>query len=406
MGRRAVVIVLDGLGAGNAPDAADFGDEGANTLANTARAVGGLQAQNLQALGLGNVEEIEGVPPAESPAASHGLMVELSAAKATLAGHWEMMGLVLEDPLPTYPNGFPDEVLLRFENETGRGVIGNRPASGTQIIEELGPEQERTGAWILYTSADSVFQIAANTGVIPLEELYEASKKAHKMLIGEDKIMVERVIARPFHGKPGSYERENENRHDYGITPPSETYLDRIQIAGHDTVAVGKIRDIFDGRGITEHLPAPPDDDAKVDAILEVLGRIESGLIFANLVDFDAKYGHRRDAEGMAENIRRFDDRLPELLDALTGEDLMIITADHGNDPTFRGTDHTRERVPLLVVGGEVRDLGVRDGFADIGASVTAWLGVEKDGLPGESFVYGRSRRDHCDCQRSRREVS
>jgi phosphopentomutase len=388
MGRRAVVIVLDGLGAGEAPDAADFGDEGANTLVNTARSTGGLRAPNLQAVGLGNIEEIEGIAPSASPAASHGLMVELSAAKATLAGHWEMMGLVLEDPLPTYPEGFPEDVLLRFENETGRGVIGNRPASGTTIIEELGPEQEKTGAWILYTSADSVFQIAAHTGVIPLDELYEASKKAHKMLISEGEIMVERVIARPFHGRAGAYVREIENRHDYGITPPSETYLDRIKDAGHETVAVGKIKDIFDGRGITEHLPAPPDDAAKVDAILDALGHVESGLIFANLVDFDASYGHRRDPEGMAANIQLFDGRLPELLDALTAEDLMIITADHGNDPTFRGTDHTRERVPLLVMGdGDTRDLGIRESFSDVGASVAGWLGVEKGGLPGRSFV-------------------
>ena len=387
MGRRATIIVLDGLGAGHAPDAAEFGDEGSNTLGHTANAVGGLKAPNLQALGLGNIGEIEGVAPAESPGASYGLMVERSAAKATLAGHWEMMGLVLEDPLPTYPSGFPERVLRRFEDETGRGVLGNKPASGTQIIGELGPDQERTGDWILYTSADSVFQLAANTGVIPLEELYEACQKAHKMLIGEGEIMVERVIARPFHGGPGAYERENENRHDYGITPPSETYLDRIEAAGHETVAVGKIRDIFDGKGITEHLPAPPDDDAKVDAILEALGRDESGLVFANLVDFDAKYGHRRDPEGMAENIRRFDDRLPGLLDALTEEDLMIITADHGNDPTFKGTDHTRERVPLLVVGAEPHDLGVSDGFSDVGATVAAWLGVNKDELPGESLV-------------------
>jgi phosphopentomutase len=388
MGRRAVVIVLDGLGAGKAPDAADFGDEGANTLANTARSTGGLLAPNLQAVGLGNIDEIEGIAPSASPAASHGLMVELSAAKATLAGHWEMMGLVLEDPLPTYPEGFPEDVLLRFENETGRGVIGNRPASGTTIIEELGPEQEKTGAWILYTSADSVFQIAAHTGVIPLNELYEASKKAHKMLISEGEIMVERVIARPFHGRAGAYVRESENRHDYGITPPSETYLDRIKDACHETVAVGKIKDIFDGRGITEHLPAPPDDAAKVDAILDALGHVESGLIFANLVDFDASYGHRRDPEGMAANIQLFDGRLPELLDALTAEDLMIITADHGNDPTFRGTDHTRERVPLLVMGGgDTRDLGIRESFSDVGASVAAWLGVEEGGLPGRSFV-------------------
>ena len=388
MGRRAVVIVLDGLGAGKAPDAADFGDEGANTLANTARSTGGLLAPNLQAVGLGNIDEIEGIAPSASPAASHGLMVELSAAKATLAGHWEMMGLVLEDPLPTYPEGFPEDVLLRFENETGRGVIGNRPASGTTIIEELGPEQEKTGAWILYTSADSVFQIAAHTGVIPLNELYEASKKAHKMLISEGEIMVERVIARPFHGRAGAYVRESENRHDYGITPPSETYLDRIKDACHETVAVGKIKDIFDGRGITEHLPAPPDDAAKVDAILDALGHVESGLIFANLVDFDASYGHRRDPEGMAANIQLFDGRLPELLDALTAEDLMIITADHGNDPTFRGTDHTRERVPLLVMGGgDTRDLGIRESFSDVGASVAAWLRVELGGLPGRRFV-------------------
>ena len=388
MGRRAVVIVLDGLGAGKAPDAADFGDEGANTLANTARATGGLEAPNFQALGLGNIVEIEGIAPSASPAASHGLMVELSAAKATLAGHWEMMGLVLEDPLPTYPEGFPERVLRRFEKETGRGIIGNKPASGTRIIEELGPEQERTGAWILYTSADSVFQIAANTGVIPLDELYEASEKAHEMLIGEDEIMVERVIARPFHGEPGAYVRENENRHDFGITPPSETYLDRIKDAGQKTVAVGKIKDIFDGRGITEHLPAPPDDSAKVDAILYALGHVESGLIFANLVDFDASYGHRRDPEGMVENIQRFDERLPEVLDSLTADDLMIITADHGNDPTFRGTDHTRERVPLLVIGsGEAHDLGIRESFSDIGASVAAWLGVDEGGLPGRSFV-------------------
>jgi phosphopentomutase len=388
MGRRAVVVVLDGVGAGDAPDAADFGDEGANTLVNTARAVGGLEVPNLQRLGLGNVEEIEGVPAEASPRASHGLMVERSAAKATLVGHWEMMGIVSEDPLPTYPDGFPDEIILRFENETGRGVIGNKPASGTEIIAELGPEQQKTGAWIVYTSADSVFQVAAHTGVIPLRELYEACEKAHKMLIGEGSIMVERVIARPYHGEPGSYERENENRHDYGISPPRESYMDLIKAAGLPVVAVGKIRDIFDRRGITEHLPAPPDDNAKVDAILDSLGRLQSGLVFANLVDFDSKYGHRRDPEGMAGNLRRFDDRLPELLAALTDEDILIITADHGNDPTYSGTDHTRERVPLLAVGGgEPEDLGVRESFSDVGATVAGWLGVEKDGLPGEDVL-------------------
>ena len=388
MGRRVVIIVLDGVGAGGAPDAADFGDEGANTLSNTARAVGGLQLAHLQALGIGNVVEIEGTPPVADPKGSFGLMRERSAAKATLAGHWEMMGIVLEEPLPTYPNGFPEEIVARFEEETGRKVVGNKPASGTEIIEELGPEQEESGAWIVYTSADSVFQVAAHTGVIPLEELYEACEKAHKMLIGEGRILVERVIARPYHGEKGAYERENDNRHDYGISPPHETYLDRTKSAGYEVVAVGKIRDIFYGQGITEHLPGKPDDAAKVDAVLEALGRIESGLVFANLIDFDAKYGHRRDPHGMAENLKRFDDRVPELLQALTDDDLLIITADHGNDPTFKGTDHTRERVPLLVVGSnEPKDLGVRDGFVDIGATVAAWLGVDKNGLPGRDVL-------------------
>jgi len=389
--RRAIVMVLDGVGAGNAPDAAAFGDDGSNTLGNTAAAVGGLELPNLGALGLGNAVEVKGTPPAGSPQASYGLMVERSAAKATLAGHWEMMGLALKDPLPTYPQGFPEWIVSRFERDTGRRVIGNRPASGTEIIEKLGPEQEETGAWIVYTSADSVFQVAAHTGVIPLEELYEACRKAHEMLIGEGSILVERVIARPYHGRRGAYERENENRHDYGISPPQETYMDLVEGAGQSVVAVGKIRDIFDGKGITEHLPGQPDDAAKVDAVLEALGRIESGLIFANLVDFDAKYGHRRDPEGMAGNLKRFDERLPELLDALGEEDLLIITADHGNDPTFRGTDHTRERVPLLAVegeaGGEPRDLGVRNGFWDLGATVVAWLGVGPGGLPGRSFL-------------------
>jgi phosphopentomutase len=381
-------MVLDGVGAGDAPDAADFGDEGSNTLSNTARRVGGLELAHLRSLGLGNVVEIKGTPPVADPKGSFGLMQERSAAKATLAGHWEMMGIVLEDPLPTYPNGFPEEIVERFEEETGRKVIGNKPASGTEIIEELGPKQEESGAWIVYTSADSVFQVAAHTGVIPLCELYEACEKAHKMLIGEGPILVERVIARPYHGERGAYERENENRHDYGITPPRETYMDRIKNAGHEVVAIGKVRDIFDGKGTTEHLPGKPDDAAKVDAVLGALGSVESGLIFANLVDFDAKYGHRRDPYGMAENLKRLDERVPELIGALTNDDLLIITADHGNDPTYPGTDHTRERVPLLIVGGgEPRDLGLRASFADVGATVAAWLGVDKNALPGENAL-------------------
>ena len=381
-------MVLDGVGAGAAPDAADFGDEGSNTLSNTARRVGGLELAHLRSLGLGNAVEIKGTPPVAVPKGSFGLMQERSAAKATLAGHWEMMGIVLEDPLPTYPNGFPEEIVERFEEETGRKVIGNKPASGTKIIEELGPKQEQSGAWIVYTSADSVFQVAAHTGVIPLCELYEACEKAHKMLIGEGPILVERVIARPYHGERGAYERENENRHDYGITPPRETYMDRIKNAGHEVVAIGKVRDIFDGKGITQYLPGKPDDAAKVDAVLGALGSVESGLIFANLVDFDAKYGHRRDPYGMAENLKRFDEQVPELLGALTNDDLLIITADHGNDPTYPGTDHTRERVPLLIAGGgEPRDLGLCASFAHVGATVAAWLGVDKNTLPGENAL-------------------
>ncbi len=388
MGRRVVILVLDGVGAGGAPDAARFGDEGSNTLGNTARRVGGLKLPNLRALGLGNVVEIEGIPPVSEPSAYYGLMQQRSAAKATLAGHWEMMGIALEAGLPTYPDGFPDSFVSRFEEETGRKVIGNRPASGTQIIEELGPEQEESKAWIVYTSADSVFQVAAHTGVIPLEELYEACEKAHEILIGEGEILVERVIARPYHGERGAYEREHENRHDYGISPPYETYLNRIQKSGREVVAVGKIRDIFDGKGITHHLPGQPDDAAKVDAVLEAQAQVESGLIFANLVDFDAKYGHRRDPEGMVENLERFDARIPELLDTLASEDLLIITADHGNDPTYPGTDHTRERAPLLLVGGgKPHDLGVRDSFSDVGATVVAWLGVARNGLPGENVL-------------------
>ncbi|WP_119066414.1 phosphopentomutase [Rubrobacter indicoceani] len=387
-GQRAVVIVLDGLGAGDAPDAAAFGDEGANTLSNTAEAVGGVNAPNLQRLGLGNTTAIKGIPPNGSPDGAWGVAEEKSAAKATLAGHWEMMGLIVRDALPTYPAGFPEDITSRFAGETGRGVLGNKPASGTEILEELGEEQRKSGGWILYTSADSVFQIAANTEFIPLEELYAACEKAHRMLIGEGEIKVERIIARPYHGGPGNYEREHENRHDYGITPPSETYLDRIKAAGHETVAVGKIRDIFDGRGLTRHLPAPPDDSAKVDAVLEALTETESGFVFANLVDFDAKFGHRRDPAGMARNIESFDGRLPEIRAAMSDGDLLIITADHGNDPTFRGTDHTRERVPLLAVGSGISgEVGIRDGFSDIGASVAAWLGVERGGLPGKSFV-------------------
>lgn len=382
------MLVLDGVGAGGAPDAASFGDEGANTLVNTARRLGGLKLPELGRLGLGNLLELPGVGPVTEPSGAYGLMVERSAAKASLSGHWEMMGLVSPEPLPTYPEGFPSELVERFERETGRPVLGNRPASGYEVIDRLGPEQERTGAWILYTSADSVFQVAAHTSLIPLEELYAACEKAHAMLVGEGAMLVERVIARPYHGSPGAYEREEENRHDYGIVPPSPTYLDRLSAAGRPVLAVGKVYDIFAGRGVSAHLPGKPDDDAKVDAVLEALPQADGGLVFANLIDFDSKFGHRRDPEGMAGNLARFDARLPAILGELSADDLLLITADHGNDPTHPGSDHTRERVPLLVAGGGARGpLGVRDSFTHVGATVAAWLGVDRDGLPGESVL-------------------
>ena len=387
MGARAVVLVLDGVGAGGVPDAAAFGDEGADTLANTARAVGGLRLPRLQELGLGNLGDLDGVAPAEPAHGAYGVMTERSAAKASLTGHWEMMGVISPDPLPTYPDGFDPEIVARFERETGRGVIGNRPASGTEVIDELGPEHERTGSWIVYTSADSVFQVAAHTGVVPLEELYEACRKAHRMLVGEGRVLVERVIARPFHGMEGAYERQEENRRDLGIPPPRETYLDRIAGSGREVVAVGKVNDMFGGRGFTDYLPGNPDDSAKLDAVEAVLERLVSGLVFANLIDFDSRYGHRRDPEGMAANLERFDRRLGAILARMGAGDLLLITADHGNDPTFRGTDHTRERVPVLMAGAGARDLGVRETFADLGATVAGWLGVDGGDLPGRSML-------------------
>jgi phosphopentomutase len=387
--RRAIVIVLDGLGAGDGPDAARFGDQGSATLQHLAAAVGGLDVPNLAALGLGNLLDLPGVARTDAPAGAYGLMIERSAAKASLTGHWEMMGLISPDLLPTYPDGFPPAIIERFERETGRAVIGNKPASGLHIIDELGPEHDHSGAWILYTSADSVFQVASNTRHVPLQELYTACTLAHTMLTGEGELLAERVIARPFHGTPGAYVREEENRHDYGIAPPRDTYLDAFKAAGHAVIAVGKPFDIFSGQGFTGHDPGKPDDAAKLDAILRALASLDgSGLIFANLVDFDSKFGHRRNAPGMAENLARFDARLPELLGALGSDDLLLITADHGNDPTFRGSDHTRERVPLLVHGGGARgDLGVRDSFCDVGATVADWLGVDSGDLPGVSVL-------------------
>jgi len=388
MERRTVVVVLDGVGAGDAPDAADFGDEGANTLGNTAKAVGGLDLPNLRRLGLGSVTEIEGVPPEGSPGASHGLMVELSAAKATLAGHWEMMGLILEDPLPTYPDGFPEEIVRRFERETGRGVIGNKPASGTEIIEELGEEHQRTGKWIVYTSADSVFQIAAHEETIPLEELYGACEIARELLTG--KHAVGRVIARPFVGEPGAYTR-TPNRHDWSLKPKQPNYLTLVREAGGVVHGVGKIHDIFAGYDIDESHPTKSNIEgiATTERLLRELNG--DGLVFTNLVETDMLWGHRNDPVNFHRCLQDFDRRLPDLLDALQPGDLLVLTSDHGCDPTTPSTDHSREHALLLAyVQGKNAAGRTHDGeFADVGATVNAWLGgkTPRRGIPGQPIV-------------------
>lgn len=367
--QRVLLIVLDSVGCGELPDAAAYGDEGSNTLSNTARAVGGLKLPHLGRLGWGNILPLEGVEAVKRPQASWGKMAERSAGKDTITGHWEMMGLVLEEPFPTFPQGFPPEIVEPFVQATGREVLWNRPASGTEIIRELGNEHVRTGRWILYTSADSVFQVAAHEEVVPLEELYAACGKARKLL---DPYRVGRVIARPFVGESGCYTR-TYHRKDYSLEPFGETVLDRLVAAGVQVVGIGKIWDIFAGRGITRSIHT----DGNLDGIrksLEILRAQERGLIFVNLVDYDMLFGHRRDPQGYAAALEELDRYLPDLLALLREGDLLLITADHGCDPTLsRHTDHTREYVPLLLLDpgrGEGRDLGVRETFADVGETI------------------------------------
>jgi phosphopentomutase len=387
--KRVFLVVLDGVGAGEMPDAGRFGDEGSNTLGNTARAVGGLNLPVMGVWGLGNITEIMGVPPVAHPAAAFGRMAEASPGKDTTTGHWEMMGLVLEKPFPVYPQGFPPGLIKRFAEAVNRGVLGNKPASGTEIIEELGPEHMRTGALIVYTSADSVFQIAAHEEVVPPEELYEICQTARAMLMGED--MVARVIARPFTGQPGAF-RRTERRRDFSLAPPDETLLDFLSGRGIKTVGVGKIKDIFAGRGLVESYHTG-NNRKTMEKVLE-LAREEQAedqtetLVFANCVDFDTLYGHRNDPRGFAGAIEEADQFLGELAGLLGKEDLLIVTADHGCDPTTASTDHSREYVPLLVVGETVakgKNLGTRKSFADISAtlaqvfSCTGWV-------KGESF--------------------
>jgi phosphopentomutase len=371
---RAIVIVMDSVGIGELPDASAYGDEGSNTVGNIAKRVP-LKLPTLRALGFDRLVAIGGAAPSASPRAATGRMAEASAGKDSVTGHWEMMGIVLDRAFPTFPNGFSREIISEFSRLTGRAVLGNKAASGTTIIDELGPEHMKTGALIVYTSADSVFQIAAHEDVVPVPELYRACEIAYK-LVGEG-LGVGRVIARPFVGAPGAFKR-TANRHDYALPPSGETLLDRVKAAGIPVVAIGKIEDLFAGRGITRAIHTAS-DDAGMDAVEHQMEEIDRGFIFANLVDFDTQFGHRNDVAGYAANLERFDARLAWLLPMLRVDDLLFVTADHGNDPTTPSTDHAREYVPLLVTGLQVRagvDLGTRRTFADLGQTIAEAFGV------------------------------
>ena len=383
---RICVIVLDSVGVGELPDAASFGDVGANTLRHIAQTATGMKLPTMQQLGLGHIIDIPGIPPAAAPLGYYGKMAELSVGKDTMTGHWELMGLTVSTPFHTYPDGFPDDLLRRFEQATGRPVIGNKPASGTAIIEELGEQQMATGAWIVYTSADSVLQIAAHEDVIPLDELYRACEEARRLTLGGE-CSVGRVIARPYVGAPGSF-RRTANRRDYAVRPPERTALQALAEAGFDSIGVGKIGDIFCGEGLTASHPTKSNADGM--AVTERLLRARfRGLLLVNLVDFDSLYGHRRDPHGYAGALEAFDQGLPALMDALGDDDLLIITADHGNDPTFPGTDHTREYVPLLVWSPaftQSGSLGARRTFADVAATITDNFGIDYPSA-GASFL-------------------
>jgi len=382
--RRAAVIVLDGVGAGEAPDAAAYGDVGSDTLANTAHAVGGFHLPALESLGLGRIKPIDGVSPSRQPIGAWGIMEPRSAGKDSTTGHWEIAGLHLARAFPTYPRGFPSQLLAAFSKKTGRSVIGNVVGSGTAIIDEFGAEHMRTGAWIVYTSADSVFQIASHEGVVPLDELYTACDVARGLLVEPHN--VSRVIARPFVGEPGRFQRVSAHRRDVSIEPPGETLVDALLSAGVARTGIGKIDDLFARRGIAStHMPTNAEG---IVAVREWLQSTASGFLFVNLVDFDQLFGHRNDAAGFYGALREFDRALPSILSTLREDDLLFITADHGNDPTTASTDHARECVPLLAAGPRVRavDLGRRSTFSDLGATVADWFGVGFRGR-GRSFL-------------------
>jgi phosphopentomutase len=380
---RAIIIVADGVGCGGAPDAADYGDAGTDTLGNLARAAGGLALPNLQALGLGNLTAIAGVREAAAPRAAWGVMREASAGKDTITGHWEMAGLVTKHPMATFPDGFPPAITTPLRAAAGRGLMGNKPASGTAIIDELGAEHMVTGDLILYTSADSVLQIAAHEETVPLPELYRICEAARVIA---DRHRIGRVIARPFVGEPGAF-RRTYNRRDFALTPPAPTLLDHVRDAGQSVVGIGKISDIFAGQGVGYSIHSEGNADG-MHLTLEALATLARGLLFVNLVDFDMVYGHRNDTAGFVRALGELDRWLPELEAALRPGDAVFITADHGNDPTTPGTDHTREQVPLLAFGPGVQParLGIRTSFCDLGQTIAEGLGVAPL-ASGESFL-------------------
>ncbi|MCM3089087.1 phosphopentomutase [Bhargavaea ginsengi] len=384
--KRIHLIVLDSVGIGEAPDAVDFGDEGSDTLGHIAEATGGLNMPNMAGLGLANIRPLKGLEAADNPAGYFGRMQEASVGKDTMTGHWEIMGLNIDKPFKVYPDGFPEGLVKELEERTGRKVIGNKPASGTAIIDELGPLHMESGGLIVYTSADPVLQIAAHEGVIPIEELYEICEIAREITL-KPEYLVGRVIARPFIGEPGNFTRTT-NRHDYALKPFGRTVMNELQDGGFQVIAVGKISDIFNGEGVTDSVRTSSNMDG-VDKLLEVMDRDFEGLSFTNLVDFDALFGHRRDPEGYGNALAEFDARLPEIMGALGEDDLLIITADHGNDPTAPGSDHTREFVPIIMAsprfnaGGE---LPLQETFASVGATVAENFGVKKPEF-GKSYL-------------------
>lgn len=373
---RVIWMIIDSVGIGALPDSEKFGDVNVNTLGNIVKNYKDIKLPNMLKLGLGNIDGIDSLEGVESPIGAFGRASEVSKGKDTTTGHWEMTGVLVETPFKTYENGFPKEIIDEFERKTNRKVIGNKPASGTAILDELGEQQMKTGEVIVYTSADSVFQIAAHEEIIPLDELYKMCEIAREIMMGDN--AVARIIARPFVGQPGAFERTS-NRRDYSLSPFEDTVLDNIKNSNLDVIGVGKIEDIFNKQGITEAIHTKDNMDG-VDQTINYMKKENNGLIFTNLVDFDSKYGHRRDVKGYKEALEEFDARIPEILENMEYDDILIINSDHGNDPTYKGTDHTREYIPMLICGKNVRsglNLGTRSSFADIGATVADLLNVK-----------------------------